>query len=124
MNTEYDQRIAELLSDLRLDLRHNMQPLPRPFIVEFDGMPSSGKTTIIRALDKYFRHNGWCVLPPQEGAQVIRHIPRSASPAQYNIRTALYGIQKIMDVSYTHTYDILLLDRGIFDASCWVEYLH
>lgn len=123
MDTEYDQRIAKLLDGLRLDLRRNMQPPSRPFTVEFDGMPSSGKTTIIRALDKYFRHNGWRVFPPPEGAQVIRHIPR-ASLAQYNIRTALYSIQKIMDVSYTHMYDILLLDRGIFDASCWVEYLH
>lgn len=124
MGTQYNQRIARLLSDLCLDLRRNMQPPPRPFIVEFDGMPSSGKTTIIRALDKYLRHNGWRVFPPQEGAQAIRHIPRDASLAQYNICTALYSIQKIMDVSYTHTYDILLLDRGIFDASCWVEYLH
>ena len=29
-----------------------------------------------------------------------------------------------MDESHTHTNDIILLDRGIFDASCWVEYLH
>lgn len=124
MDTEYDQRITQLLHGLRLDLRRSMQPPMPPFIVEFDGMPSSGKTTIIRALDKYFRHNDWCVLPPQEGAQAIRHIPRTASLAQYNIRTALYSIQKIIDTFWTHTYDILLLDRGIFDASCWVEYLH
>ena len=124
-DTQCDQRVIKLLSDLHSDSRHNMQLLPRPFIVEFDGMPSSGKTTIIRALDKYFRHNGWCVFPPQEGAQVVRHIPRDhPSLAEYNIRTALYATQMIIDASWNRTYDIILLDRGIFDCCCWMEYLH
>lgn len=124
MNKEHDPRVITLLSDLHSDSRRNMQLLPRPFIVEFDGMPSSGKTTIIRALDKYFRHNGWCVFPPQEGAQAIRHISRNLALAEYNLRTALYAMQMIMDASWTRTYDIMLLDRGIFDCCCWVEYLH
>ena len=114
VDTQYDQRIAGLLSDLHLDLRHNIQPPPRPFIVEFDGMPSSGKTTIIRALDKYFRHNGWCVLPPQEGAQTIRHIPRHVALGQYNIRTALYSIQKIMDESHILIPTIFYCLIGVF----------
>lgn len=122
-SANHDPRVDQLLNGLHPNLRHNMELLPRPFIVEFDGMPSSGKTTIIRELDTYFRHNGWRVFSPQECAQAMRHIPRTAL-AEYNIRNALYTIQMIMDAAWTHAYDLLLLDRGIFDCSIWVEYLH
>lgn len=114
--------MRRILDFLRPDMRYNFTALPRPFVVEFDGMPSCGKTTVIKEVDTYFRRNDFRVFTPQEGAQVVRHIPRNTP--EYNIRTALYIIHVLMDVSWGHTYDLVLLDRGIFNSLVWLDYWH
>lgn len=119
---EDDHRITQILHHLKSDVRHDMALLARPFIIEFDGMPSCGKTTVIKELNKYFRHNGLRVCAPQEGAEAVCHIPRTTP--EYNIRIALYTISMIMDLSWNHTYDLMLLDRGIFDFLCWTDYMY
>lgn len=119
---EDDHRITQILHHLKSDVRHDMALLARPFIIEFDGMPSCGKTTVIKELNKYFRHNGLRVCAPQEGAEAVCHIPRTTP--EYNIRIALYTISMIMDLSWNHTYDLILLDRGIFDFLCWTDYMY
>jgi thymidylate kinase len=91
-------------------------------MVEITGSPSAGKTTIIKSLDDFLRDQGLRVLRPQEGAEVIRHIPRS-TPV-YNIATGLYALTKFIEESYCHKYDIIIFDRCIFDAYCWMEYWH
>lgn len=119
---EHSPEIDSILYYLKSDIRHDMNLLPRPFIVEFDGMPSCGKTTLVKKLETYFRHHGLSVFTPQESAEAIRHVPRITP--EYNMRTALYTIQIIMDMSWNHTYDLILLDRGIFDCVCWADYCY
>ena len=94
--------------------------LPRPVIIEFTGSPDAGKTTIIDALDPFFRRLGFRVMRPQEGAEVIRHVPRS--DYEYNIRTGVYQLGLVMDGSYDRFTDLFILDRGLYDLSCWMEY--
>lgn len=118
----FERKAKELLDYLRSDIRYEQNVIPRPFIIEFTGSPSSGKTTCITELDKFMRRQGFRVLRPQEGAEVIRHIPRTTP--EYNIRTALYALQMVIDYSYGHTYDVVILDRGLFDAYVWMEYWH
>lgn len=118
---EGDHHIAGILHHLHANMRRDMTLLPRPFIVEFDGMPSCGKTTVIKELDKYFRHNGLHVFTPQEGAERARHVPRTTP--EYNIRIVLSIAQMIIDMSWTHAYDLILLDRGMFDYLCWTDYM-
>jgi len=116
----YEKKARKILAYLRADVRYDTQFMPRPFFVEFTGSPSSGKTTVITELDKFFRRMGFRVWRPQEGAEVIRHIER-ITPL-YNIRTGLYALSILIDESVGHKYDIVIFDRCVFDAYSWMMY--
>ena len=122
MNPEnvFEEKAQKILGYLKSHLRYDESFLPRPFFVEFTGTPSAGKTTTITELDKFLRRMGFRVLRPQEGAEVIRHIPRTTP--LYNIRTALYALSLLIDESHGHLYDVIIFDRCIFDAYCWMMY--
>jgi len=115
---EFEKRIQYILDYLKSPDRYDAGFLPRPFFIEFTGSPSSGKTTVITELDKFLRRHGLRVLCPQEGAEVIRHISRKTP--LYNIRTALYALQYLIDLSHGHLYDVVIFDRCIFDSYCWM----
>lgn len=116
----FELQARQILAYLKSHFRYDEGFLPRPFFLEFTGSPSAGKTTTITELDKFLRRRGFRVLRPQEGAEVIRHIPRTTP--LYNIRTGLYALSKLIDDSYGHLYDIVIFDRCIFDAYCWMMY--
>lgn len=116
----FEKKAKIILEYLKSNLRYDETLIPRPFFIEFTGSPSSGKTTTITELDKFLRRMGFRVYRPQEGAEVIRHIPRT-TPI-YNIRTAIYALTMLIDGSYGHMYDVVIFDRCIFDAYCWMMY--
>ena len=122
MNREniFECQAQKILTYLKSNVRYGERFLPRPFFLEFTGSPSSGKTTTITELDKFLRRHGFRVLRPQEGAEVIRHIPRTTP--LYNIRTGLYALSKLIDESYGHLYDVVIFDRCIFDVYSWMMY--
>jgi len=116
----FEQKAKVILDYLKSHLRYDEKFLPRPFFLEFTGSPSAGKTTTITELDKFLRRQGFRVLRPQEGAEVIRHIERTTP--LYNIRTGLYALNLLIDLSASHLYDVVIFDRCIFDAYCWMIY--
>lgn len=122
MNREnaFEQQAQKILTYLKSNIRYNESFLPRPFFLEFTGSPASGKTTTITELDKFLRRQGFRVWRPQEGAEVIRHIERTTP--LYNIRTGIYALTLLIDNSVGHLYDVVIFDRCIFDAYCWMEY--
>lgn len=117
---KFEERAKIILQYLKRGVRYDLQFLPPPYFVEFTGSPSSGKTTTITELDKFLRHEGFRVLRPQEGAEVIRHIGRDTP--LYNLRTGLYALQLLIDLSAGHQYDVVIFDRCIFDTYCWMMY--
>lgn len=116
----FERQAQKILAYLKSHLRYDEKFLPRPFFLEFTGSPSAGKTTTITELDKFLRRHEFRVLRPQEGAEVIRHIPRTTP--LYNIRTGLYALSKLIDESYGHLYDVVIFDRCIFDVYSWMIY--
>ncbi|TSC51964.1 MAG: hypothetical protein LiPW41_731 [Parcubacteria group bacterium LiPW_41] len=116
----FEEKAQKLLAYLKSTLRYDRQIIPRPFFVEITGSPSAGKTTMITELDKFFRRMGFRVLRPQEGAEVIRHITRD-TPI-YNVRTGLYSLSLLLDLSWGHQYDLVIFDRAIFDSYVWMMY--
>lgn len=116
----FELQAQKILAYLKSHVRYGESFLPRPFFIELTGSPSGGKTTTIAELDKFFRRHGFRVLKPQEGAEVIRHIPRSTP--LYNIRTGLYALNILIDESFGHLYDIIIFERCIFDLYCWMTY--
>lgn len=115
-----EKKAQKILEYLKSHIRYDDGFLPRPFFLEFTGSPSAGKTTTITELDKFLRRQGFRVLRPQEGAEVIRHISRSTP--LYNLRTGLYALSLLVDLSHGHQYDVVIFDRCIFDAYCWMLY--
>ncbi len=115
-----EQKAKNILEYLKSNLRYDNGFLPRPFMIEFTGPPSAGKTTTIKELYDFLRPLGFRVWRPQEGAENIQDIPRTTP--MYNIATAIYSLEKIIHESFRHTYDIILFDRALFDAYCWMEY--
>ncbi len=123
MNKEkmFEKKAQKILKYLKSDIRYNGH-IPRPFFLEFTGSPSSGKTTTITELDKFLRREGFRVLRPQEGAEVVRHIERNTP--LYNIATCDYARKILIDESHGHKYDVVIFDRCIFDGYGWMEYWH
>ena len=117
---DFEEQSRNVLSYLKSPLRYDLNFLPRPFILEFTGSPSGGKSTTISELDKFLRHQGFRVLKPQEGAEVIRHISRQTP--LYNIRTGLYALNILIDQSLGHLYDVIIFERCLFDVYCWMIY--
>lgn len=115
-------KIMKIRSFLKPEIRYNQNFLPRPFVVEIAGPPSGGKTTIIRNLASFFRRNDFRVYRPLEAPEAIRHIDRNTP--QYNIRTGLYSLLILLDSAFGHQYDLVLLERGIFDPFYWIERWH
>lgn len=90
---------------------------------ELAGSPYCGKSTAIKLLDDFFRAHGFRVFCPQEGAQAIRDIPRT-TPV-YNIATGIYTLMHIIHAVHTaRSYDLVILDRGLVDAYCWMKFWH
>lgn len=119
-NSDTEVKARRILEYLRAKERYSPDFLPRPFFIEITGTPSAGKTTTIKELDKFLRRKGFRVWMPQEGAEVIRHISRSIP--LYNLRTCLYALAHLIDEAQGHKYDIVIFDRCIFDAYCWMMY--
>ncbi|OGN10610.1 MAG: hypothetical protein A3J46_05375 [Candidatus Yanofskybacteria bacterium RIFCSPHIGHO2_02_FULL_41_11] len=119
VDTKFKEKRGRIMAYLRSDFRHD-STIPRPFVFEFNGPPHSGKTTTIIELDKFLRRQGFRVLRPQESGEAIRHIDRSVPV--YNIRTGLYTLTHLLDHVHDHSYDVIIYDRGIFDAYCWMSY--
>jgi len=114
------EKKRSIFAYLKSKVRYDLSAIPRPFIIEITGSPHAGKTTAINEIDKFLRRQGFRVLRPQEGGEAIRHIERK-TPI-YNIRTGLYALTQILDHGHGHNYDVVIFERGIFDAYCWMMY--
>jgi len=116
----FEKKAKKILDYLRSPQRYDQIQFPRPFFIEFTGSPDAGKTTTIRELYTFLRRFGLHVGIPQEGAEVIQHIPRTTP--EYNIRTGIYALSILLDESWRHNHDVIILDRGIYDAYVWMNY--
>lgn len=118
--TEFERRAQLLLPHFKPDIRYSMSILPPPFITEFFGPASGGKTTLIKELDKFWKRQGYHTWHPQEGAEAIRYLDRSTP--FYNITTGTYALQILSKECRSHTYDHVFFDRCMFDAYVWMKY--
>jgi len=112
-----------------------------PWVVEFAGLPRAGKSECISTVEHFLQQNKFRVFSPSEGAgQAPEYL--KGNLLSYNTWTATYAIHHILEASsfvipvrerdgksgrvvrrYERYYDIVLLDRGLFDATAWVHLL-
>jgi len=116
----FETRARNILNYLNAQKRYDRDFFKPPFIVEFTGSPSSGKTTTIKQMYNFLRRHGFQVLIPQEGAEVIP--ARLRKSPDYNIQTGLYALKILLAEREEHRHDVILFDRCLFDACHWMKY--
>jgi hypothetical protein len=95
-----------------------------PLFVEFAGTPKSGKSTCIEGVRHFFRRTTFRVLAPTEGASKRTPYFLREDLVAFNAWSACYAVSSILEARYhSDRYDVALLDRGLFDAFAWFEYL-
>ena len=112
------QELAE--SVLALKAEHRQK---RPIVIEFSGSPKAGKTSCINSLELFLKRNGFSVQVTQERASVCP-VTDKQSP-MFNIWTSCMSLAGLVGTleNKSNNVDVLILDRGIFDALCWFEWL-
>jgi hypothetical protein len=108
------------------DIKAKLERFAAPWVVEFAGMPRSGKSGCINTIQHLLRRNNIWVLTPSEGAgSAPEHLKEDL--VAYNSWTSTYAIQQILEgsirSSFSQYYHIVILDRGLFDATAWFHYL-
>ena len=112
------QELAESVFELKLEHRQK-----RPIVIEFSGSPKAGKTSCINSLELFLKRNGFTVKVIQERASVCP-VTDKQSP-MFNIWTSCMSLAGLIGTleDKSNSVDVLILDRGIFDALCWFEWL-
>lgn len=95
----------------------------RPIVIEFSGSPKAGKTSCINSLEVFLKRNGFKVRIIQEKASVCP-VSDKQSP-MFNIWTACASLEGLIGTleDKRNEVDVLIIDRGIYDALCWFEWL-
>ncbi|MDY3275702.1 MAG: NUDIX hydrolase [Agathobacter sp.] len=95
----------------------------RPIVIEFSGSPKAGKTSCINSLRQFLKRNGFEVEIIQERASVCP-VSDKRSP-MFNVWTSCMSLAGLIGIieDKKSTCDVIILDRGIFDALCWFEWL-
>lgn len=116
----------ELLAGEVLELK-KLHRQRRPIVIEFCGSPKSGKTSSITSLNIFLKRNGFKTTILTERASVCPILDKE-SPT-FNVWTCTSTINEInAEISKTNLADgtgpdIIICDRGIFDALCWFRWL-
>lgn len=96
----------------------------RPIVIEFSGSPKAGKTSSINSLKQFLKRNGFEVEVIQERASICP-VSDKQSP-MFNVWTSCMSLAGLVGIveDKKSTCDVVILDRGIFDAICWFEWLN
>mgnify|MGYP004619266283 CR=1 FL=1 len=92
--------------------------MKRPIVIEFSGLPNSGKTTLLFNLKEFFKDSKIKTLIVWETAEILPSVIPSGSIAQ-NLWITLETIQKNLELKYVEDFDLILLDRGLYNQLYW-----
>jgi predicted NUDIX family phosphoesterase/predicted ATPase len=105
------EQASELLAVLRAQAR-------RAFVVELTGTPKAGKSTSVVALQTFFKEAGYQVHLLKERAADCP-LPMKGH-FFFNAWTMATMLAEVLETHETQV-DLLILDRGFFDALVWLE---
>lgn len=105
------ERASELLTVLRSQAR-------RAFVIELTGTPKAGKSTSVVALQTFFKEAGYQVHLLKERAADCP-LPMKGH-FFFNAWTMATMLAEVLETHET-SVDLLILDRGFFDALVWLE---
>lgn len=94
----------------------------QPLIIEFTGLPNSGKTTLINNLYYLLKRNNISVKIMQEDAELVpKEIPKKTWIR--NTWITFGQLQSLLEIPYA-IEDVVLLNRGYYDALFWANFLY
>jgi predicted NUDIX family phosphoesterase/thymidylate kinase len=112
----------EKLAERVLALKKESVPR-RPIVIEFCGSPKAGKSTCINSLELFLRRNGFRTRLLTERASVCP-VNNKYDP-YFNMWTVTSALAELVELLANHSkdYDVVIMDRGIFDGLCWFVFL-
>lgn len=90
----------------------------RPIIIEFSGLPNSGKTTLLHNIKKICESNNVNAIVVQEQAEFFPKIIPKGSIEQ-NLWITLATLMKCLEYKFISNVDYILLDRGFYNQLFW-----
>lgn len=94
--------------------------MKRPTVIEFSGLPNSGKTTLLQNIAKLCERNNISAIIVQETAELLpKSIPKGS--IEQNLWITLETLKKSLELSFMLDVDFVLLDRGFYDQFFWVN---
>lgn len=98
--------------------------MSRPIVIEFSGLPNSGKTTLLHNLKNLCDKNAVsAIFVPEPAERFPKDIISKGSIAQ-NIWIKLEEIQTLIEVSsiaQKSKKDFIFLDRGFYNSVFWIN---
>jgi thymidylate kinase len=92
-----------------------------PILVEFAGLPAAGKTTATNLLAERLRNRGLQITVVSESA-AESPLGRLKRDWHFNAWTLCHTTQRLLEVSSENGTQFVIVDRGLFDAFCWIEW--
>lgn len=92
--------------------------MKRPTVIEFSGLPNSGKTTLLHNIREICECNNVSAIIMQEPAELFpKIIPKGT--VEQNLWITLETLQKSLELSFMSDVDFILLDRGFYNQLFW-----
>lgn len=106
----------------------NVLSKKKPYVIEFTGTPRTGKTSLINNLKDFFKKKGFSVCIIEEFTTSLKYktqiypILKNKSKNVVNTEIPKY-VLKDLDSAINSKYDIIIVDRSLFDRLIWVDRL-
>ncbi len=92
--------------------------MKRPIVIEFSGLPNSGKTTLLWKLRKLCNENGIKAAFMQEPAELLpQTIPKGT--LEQGLWISLETLQRGLELKFMSDVDYIFLDRGFYNQLFW-----
>src|SRR5574340_187579 len=99
------------------------QNLRKPIVIEFSGCPKAGKTTVLGQVQAFLKRIGFRTQIIVERASVSPI--RDKRHSNFNVWTACTTLAELLEKTQEPPRpddpEILILDRGLFDAITWLR---
>jgi hypothetical protein len=109
----------------------------RAFIIEFAGMPKAGKSGSIKTVRQYFSSGSkirvveapgsirrtYQIHTPAEGVSLRTPALLKQNLLDFNCWAGAYALQELLQARHDNYHDLVILDRGPWDAGCWIEFV-
>jgi len=100
----------------------------KPYVIELTGTPRTGKTTILKTLEDFFRKGGFKVKLVDEFTTSKRYkeeiypLIKNESSLFINREIPKY-VKEEIEKTINENPDIIIVDRGLFDRLIWIDRL-